>query len=182
MTYWTWARLLTSHLDVGRFELNVHAVSLEVTFKTSVGESVILPCSYTEDKDQVNKVFWRHNDNIAVYEFSPVTNSPGSKVNIRAESFPKEYKNGNYSIKIKELKKADAGEYSCFITPADHYENMKLIVEPKGGEVKDEDEDKENTTNIFAIIIGCIAIVVVFLCVVVILIVRHKRLWIFKKP
>lgn len=67
-----------------------------------------------------------------VYEFSPVSNSPGLKVNIRAESFPDEYKNGNYSIKIKELEKTDAGEYSCFITPADHFENMKLIIEPKG--------------------------------------------------
>ncbi|XP_073669654.1 CD276 antigen-like [Paramisgurnus dabryanus] len=111
--------------------LLIDMVSLKVTVKNFVGESAILPCSYTEDKNQVDKVFWRHNDSKKVYEFSP-GGLQEIKYDIRVESFPEEFVNGNYSIKIKNLEKNDEGEYNCFITPADHYENIHLIIKDKG--------------------------------------------------
>nr|XP_055074615.1 CD276 antigen-like [Misgurnus anguillicaudatus] len=113
--------------------INSKQVCLKVTVQYFVGDSAILNCSYSEDKKQVDKVFWRHNDSKKVYEFSPVNISQDVKSkSIRVESFPDEYKRGNYSIKIKELKTNDEGKYTCFITPADHYENMYLIIKAKG--------------------------------------------------
>lgn len=137
------------------FFVFLNRVSLDVTVKHFVGDSAVLQCSYTADRNKVHTVNWLFNDE-NVYQFSP--GSPEIKNN-RVESFPDEYVKGNYSIKIKKLEQTDEGGYTCLITPAYHHENIHLIIEPKG--VPSVEEEKPKTTrqtNIQIIIICCIVI------------------------
>lgn len=159
----------------------INKFSLEVTVQYFVGESAILPCSYTEDKKQVDKVFWRHNANKKVYEFSPGRISEEVKYDTRAESFPEEYERGNYSIKITKLEKTDEGAYSCFIIPAYHNENMHLIIKAEEKPSKTLIEENQRTQmGITGITIANLIIVILACCVLLFL--RKKRLWIFKPP
>lgn len=147
------------------FVLLIYKVSLEVTVKNFVGESAILLCSYTEDINQVDTVFWRHNDSKKVYEF--ISNgSQEVKYNDRVKSFPEPFKNGNYSIKIEKLEKNDEGEYTCFITPADHYENMYLIIKDKGKPSETLIEGENTPTKPWIIpVVVVVFLVIVLFCV-----------------
>lgn len=159
--------------------INSEQVSLKVTVQYFVGDSGILNCSYSEDIKEVDTVFWRLNGSKKVYEFSPVNISQDVKSkSIRVESFPDEYKRGNYSIKIKELKTNDEGKYTCFITPADHYEDMYLIIKAREEQISIEDENQSTPTIQWLIPTICCIVFFVFLGVLFIL--HKKHLWLFK--
>lgn len=143
------------------FVLLIYKVSLDVTVKNFVGESAILPCSYTEDKNQVDKVFWRHNDSKKVYEYIS-RDSQELKYNNRVSSFHNEFDKGNYSIKIEKLEKNDTGLYSCLITPADHYENMYLIIKAKEEQSSIKDENQGTQRNRW-IILGIVCLMTILL-------------------
>nr|XP_055074612.1 uncharacterized protein LOC129454127 [Misgurnus anguillicaudatus] len=163
--------------------INSEQVSLNVTVQYFVGDSAILNCSYSEDINEVDTVFWRLNGSKKVYEFSPVNISQDVKSkSIRFESFPDEYKRGNYSIKIKELKTNDEGKYTCFIIPADHYEDMYLIIKAREGQTSIEDENQSTQTKPWLITTICCIVIVILIscCVCVFYIMRKKRLCMFK--
>ncbi|XP_059399776.1 CD276 antigen homolog [Carassius carassius] len=98
-----------------------------------VGDSVILPCSYQErvlNPDERN-VFWRYNTYKKVYNIEkgkPITGDQDAVFKDRIESFPSEYKNGNFSIRLNHLNFTDNGEYFCYISKVKQQDKLRLTV------------------------------------------------------
>ncbi|KAB5526183.1 hypothetical protein PHYPO_G00148780 [Pangasianodon hypophthalmus] len=91
---------------------SVSAQSVQVV-NANLGRSVILPCTANHD---TLTAYWRYNDSKTVCDIirgkvnfeeqDPVYKS-------RVESFPSKFAKGNFSIKLSNLKKSDAGIYTC---------------------------------------------------------------------
>ncbi len=100
---------------------SIISVSLDVKVEAVIGGSVVLPCSSAKHdlKLQNINVLWRDRDSETIYDLiegkdSLETQDPRYKN--RAQTFPEEYERGNFSLKITNLTRADAGEFNCFIT------------------------------------------------------------------
>ncbi|XP_073721761.1 uncharacterized protein [Misgurnus anguillicaudatus] len=84
------------------------------------GGSVILPCVTSEIEHKLSdiNVRWRHNGSLIVFDIlhgnGSVENQNSGYKN-RAESFPTEYKKGNFSLKLNNLTHTDGGNYLCYI-------------------------------------------------------------------
>uniref|UniRef100_A0A8C2ISP7 Ig-like domain-containing protein n=1 Tax=Cyprinus carpio TaxID=7962 RepID=A0A8C2ISP7_CYPCA len=103
--------------------ISLISVSLDVTVEAVFGGSVVLPCSSDEHdlKLQDTEVFWRGKDNEIIYNLIKGADSLKSqepRYKNRAQTFPDEYRRGNFSIKLVNLTHADAGTYICYITPS----------------------------------------------------------------
>lgn len=84
------------------------------------GDSVILPCSYQEKvlKPEQMNVFWRYNENIIVFNIEkgiPSTYGQNAMFKDRIDSFPSEYANGNFSLRLSNLELTDKGQFLCSI-------------------------------------------------------------------
>ncbi|XP_016109403.1 CD276 antigen homolog, partial [Sinocyclocheilus grahami] len=111
--------------------VSVISVSLDVKVVGFTGSSVVLPCSSIQHdlKPQDMHVLWRDKDSETIYDLiegkdSLETQDPRYKN--RAQTFPEEYKRGNFSIKLNNLTQADAGEFNCFITHSS-YSNQETV-------------------------------------------------------
>ncbi|RXN12155.1 CD276 antigen-like protein [Labeo rohita] len=94
-------------------------VSLQETVVGFIGGSAVLPCSSKEPPLTIQgiDVRWRHSGQ-SVYDIINVNGSVEEQkheYNNRAETFPEEYKTGNFSLKLNNLQHTDAGEYKCYI-------------------------------------------------------------------
>uniref|UniRef100_A0A672M6A0 Ig-like domain-containing protein n=1 Tax=Sinocyclocheilus grahami TaxID=75366 RepID=A0A672M6A0_SINGR len=123
----------TCHLVYCVFTITVSviSVSLDVKVVGFTGSSVVLPCSSIQHdlKPQDMHVLWRDKDSETIYDLiegkdSLETQDPRYKN--RAQTFPEEYKRGNFSIKLNNLTQADAGEFNCFITHSS-YSNQETV-------------------------------------------------------
>ncbi|XP_072235331.1 CD276 antigen homolog [Leuresthes tenuis] len=85
-----------------------------------VGGNVMLPCSYSEALPEKVNVFWRDKDDNGVLNIennSPETTSTKHKG--RVISFQEEYKKGNFSFTLTNLRVDDGGVYECNIGTED---------------------------------------------------------------
>ena len=103
------------------------------TVEAVIGASVLLPCSSTEHDLELQdiNVHWRHNSSKIVYDIVKGEDSLDSqdpRYKNRAETFPQEYKRGNFSIKLTDLNYTDAGDFNCLITPSNEQKNVQLII------------------------------------------------------
>ncbi|RXN16664.1 V-set domain-containing T-cell activation inhibitor 1-like protein [Labeo rohita] len=103
-----------------------------------VGGSVILPCSNKERelKPEEMNAFWRCNESKIVYNIEQGNfSTQGQDVMFkgRIESFPSEYMNGNFSIRLKHLNFTNGGQFSCFIPLVDEEYKLILIVRVSHG-------------------------------------------------
>ncbi|XP_057184253.1 CD276 antigen-like isoform X1 [Triplophysa rosa] len=173
--------MIVGCLVIYLFAVLLNKVSMEVSVTGHIGENAVLDCSYKADKNKVHVVNWMYNHTHTVYEFSPGS-SQSKPDNEKFESFPKEYADGIYSIKIKKLKQTDQGMYTCIITPADYYTNIQLIVEPKSPhqsfkdttETNIEEGNKKTQKPLEHVTTVCV-VVAVLLFVVILLIVCIKK-------
>nr|XP_055074609.1 CD276 antigen homolog [Misgurnus anguillicaudatus] len=150
------------------------------------GGFVILPCptnSTDELKTEDITVHWRHNDvkivcDIINGEYSGSDQDP--KYKSRAETFPNEYKKGNFSLKLTNLTRADGGDYQCFIIePTSKLVAIQLIVnestahnekqstahseeQPTAG---NEKKEKETRTKCILVVVFCAVMLCVLICV-----------------
>ncbi|KAF4097935.1 hypothetical protein G5714_021943 [Onychostoma macrolepis] len=98
-----------------------------------VGGSVILPCSYKErvlNTEEIN-VFWRYNNSVVVIDIEkgiPLTKEQDAMFKDRIDSFPSDYKKGNFSIRLEHLSFTSIGEFSCFIQNVDKEYKLRLQV------------------------------------------------------
>uniref|UniRef100_A0A672L7Y7 Ig-like domain-containing protein n=1 Tax=Sinocyclocheilus grahami TaxID=75366 RepID=A0A672L7Y7_SINGR len=95
-----------------------------------IGGSVVLPCSSTEP-DQDTEVHWRQNGSKIVYDIIKGEDSveqQDPRYKNRAETFPEEYKRGNFSIKLNDLQHTDAGKYMCLIAHSSEHKTVELII------------------------------------------------------
>ncbi|KAL6462015.1 hypothetical protein MHYP_G00301600 [Metynnis hypsauchen] len=115
------------------FLLLVQKVSLQ-DVQAVVGDAVILPCS-SSDKALQDKVavFWRFQDSFPVYDIvdgRANSDEQAASYKNRVESFPAEWTNGNFSIKLRDVRKTDGGPYTCFL-PTIHVK-MEVQLTVKG--------------------------------------------------
>jgi len=97
-------------------------------FECVVGDSVTLPCLY---ENKQSNVFWRHNvrrNVLNIINGQPSLQKQDPIFQNRAESFPSEYVNGNYSITLKNLELIHAGNYTCFIQESNEEKKLQLYV------------------------------------------------------
>ncbi|XP_023805127.1 T-cell surface glycoprotein CD4 isoform X2 [Oryzias latipes] len=96
----------------------------------SVGGSVLLPCIFSEPLPNQINVFWRDKDDNAVFNIengSPVFSDQNQRYQNRVFSFQEEFKNGNFSIQMKNLQISDSDTYVCNIVPG-HKRRVQLRV------------------------------------------------------
>ncbi|RXN12158.1 CD276 antigen-like protein [Labeo rohita] len=95
-------------------------VSLQETVVGFIGDSVVLPCFSKKPPLTIQDitVLWRYKYDLNVYDIIKGKGSveeQNQEYNNRAETFPEEYKTGNFSLKLNNLQHTDAGKYQCYI-------------------------------------------------------------------
>ncbi|CAK6978184.1 hemicentin-1-like isoform X8 [Scomber scombrus] len=101
------------------------------------GSDVILPCSLGSRQDITNKKFeWKKGGCLMfLYDNGPVNENnqtQDQQFKGRVSHFPDELKSGNASITIRDMKKADTGDYTCEfpdLQPSQIF-HIKLVLEP----------------------------------------------------
>jgi len=91
-----------------------------------------LPCSYQERKlntEEIN-VFWRYKQKIKVYDIEK--GIPKEKQDPmfkdRIEGFPSEHADGNFSLKLSDLRLTDEGQFLCDILDVKKERKLTLLV------------------------------------------------------
>uniref|UniRef100_A0A8C1RHY1 Ig-like domain-containing protein n=1 Tax=Cyprinus carpio TaxID=7962 RepID=A0A8C1RHY1_CYPCA len=140
------------------FAVLINKVSLDVTVEAVFGGSVVLPCSSDEHdlKLQDIDVFWRGKDNAVIYNLikgADSLDSQDQRYKNRAQTFPDEYKKGNFSIKLVNLTHTDAGKFICYITPSDEQETVQLIIKES---TEQENHGPETQFNWWQILLICV--------------------------
>lgn len=82
----------------------------------SVGGTVVLPCIYSDPLPPTFSVYWRDKNDLSVLDIvrsSENKTSQHQRFRGRVFSFPLLYRNGNFSVEMKELKPEDQGPYEC---------------------------------------------------------------------
>lgn len=99
--------------------------------------SVVLSC-FVNDSELQNKikdvnVYWRFNNSKIVIDIiggNRTAEDQAPEYKNGVETFPEEYKKGNFSIKISNIKKTHTGKYTCTITgPFQKEMHTELFVE-----------------------------------------------------
>ncbi|RXN10606.1 CD276 antigen-like protein [Labeo rohita] len=110
-------------------------VSLQETVVGFIGGSVVLPCFSKKPPLTIQDitVLWRDKYDLKVYDIinSKVSvEGQNQEYNNRAETFPEEYKTGNFSLKLNNLQHTDAGKYQCYIISEESDDwIVKLLIE-----------------------------------------------------
>uniref|UniRef100_A0A3P9D9W7 Ig-like domain-containing protein n=1 Tax=Maylandia zebra TaxID=106582 RepID=A0A3P9D9W7_9CICH len=76
---------------------------------------VVLPCIYSERLSESVNTFWRDKDDKVVLDINSREDKMDPKLTGHVFSFPDQYKTGNLSIIIKDLRADAAGQYECDI-------------------------------------------------------------------
>ncbi|KAF3688293.1 CD276 antigen -like protein Precursor [Channa argus] len=84
------------------------------------GGNVLLPCVYERRDSSSNKVnvFWRdkYDDHVLdIIQNEADRQFQHQNFIDRVEGFPDQYKKGNFSIILKDLRQSDSGVYECFV-------------------------------------------------------------------
>ncbi|XP_051551064.1 CD276 antigen homolog isoform X2 [Myxocyprinus asiaticus] len=115
------------------FILLICKASLQVTVVGFTGDSIVLPCSSSNNdlKREEITVYWRHNSSRNVYNIINGKDSiegQNTAYKNRVETFPEEYVKGNFSLKLNNLQYTDGGKYICYITKALQNPTVELLI------------------------------------------------------
>ncbi|RXN07790.1 V-set domain-containing T-cell activation inhibitor 1-like protein [Labeo rohita] len=135
------------------FAVLINKGCLQVTVEAVIGGSVVLPCSSTEShlKLQNSNVHWRHNDSKIVYDIVKGDVSiafQDSQYKNRTETFPHEYVRRNFSIKLNNLQRTDAGTYICYITNSSDFKGQIVHLHIKGHHDHQNQHQKQDTNPV----------------------------------
>uniref|UniRef100_A0A3P9C9A4 Ig-like domain-containing protein n=1 Tax=Maylandia zebra TaxID=106582 RepID=A0A3P9C9A4_9CICH len=89
---------------------------------------VVLPCIYSERLSESVNTFWRDKDDKVVLDINSREDKMDPKLTGHVFSFPDQYKTGNLSIIIKDLRADAAGQYECDIPKVSCQTKMTLKV------------------------------------------------------
>ncbi|XP_068072577.2 V-set domain-containing T-cell activation inhibitor 1-like [Danio rerio] len=112
-----------------------HKLSLQESIVGFIGDSSVIECSTRQPELTVQDIImcWRHN-NLNVYDIingQVSVEGQNQEYKNRAETFPDEYKNGNFSLKLNNLQHSDKGRYTCYIIRQSILKSFNLIVKEK---------------------------------------------------
>ncbi len=104
--------------------LGSYSDPVSVIVEGFVGDVAVFFCSIPESEIQgkIEKfsVHWRHEDGgkkvCDIIDGNGTCQNQAPEYKNRVETFPEEYKKGNFSIKLNCLQKTDARKYHCYIT------------------------------------------------------------------
>ncbi|XP_050957064.1 V-set domain-containing T-cell activation inhibitor 1-like [Labeo rohita] len=155
------------------FAVLISKVCLQVTVVGFIGGSVVLPCSSTAHnfKLQDINVLWRDKRSESICNVIKGEDSverQGVRYKNRTETFPEDYLRGNFSIKLKNLTRTDAGEFSCFITHSHELCTVQLIINEtagKGNQSSEQENHGPETQSDWTVLI-CVFIVLIVIIVV----------------
>lgn len=112
--------------------LLIHSGTCQILTQNGVvGNAVLLSCKAPDPTDGNIDVFWRDGNDNAVLNIIGGQPEPGSssqKYSSRVDSFREEFRNGNFSIKLKKLQLGDADTYQCNIPDQDFSSSIKLEI------------------------------------------------------
>ncbi|XP_028812952.1 uncharacterized protein LOC114766379 [Denticeps clupeoides] len=80
-----------------------------------LGEDVILSCS-VDSSEQIEEVVWKTDQDIIVLQYKDgevLPDSSHERYRGRAEFFPAEIHKGNFSLRLKEVRTEDKGDFMC---------------------------------------------------------------------
>ncbi|KAG1939889.1 CD276 antigen isoform X2 [Pimephales promelas] len=109
--------MLKSVLLVCFFILVLNEASVQETVQVFIGDSVVLPCRSPRQPTKFT-AYWRYEDSKNVYDIQDGVASTKEQEPVyksRTESFPAEYSQGNFSLKLRKLQNIDAGSFCCFL-------------------------------------------------------------------
>ncbi|XP_048023166.1 matrix remodeling-associated protein 8-like isoform X2 [Megalobrama amblycephala] len=127
--------------DIQTVELLIE-VPLQVPIEDVIGGSAVLPCSARERifTTEDITVKWRHNKTLNVFDIikgEVSVEKQDSSYKNRTATFPEEYLNGNFSLKLNNLQHNDTGIYKCYITNELIIQSVKLEIN-QGAQSKPE--------------------------------------------
>ncbi|KAG1939892.1 HERV-H LTR-associating protein [Pimephales promelas] len=99
------------------FILVLNEASVQETVQVFIGDSVVLPCRSPRQPTKFT-AYWRYEDSKNVYDIQDGVASTKEQEPVyksRTESFPAEYSQGNFSLKLRKLQNIDAGSFCCFL-------------------------------------------------------------------
>lgn len=105
----------------------------QVNAEGTIGGSVFLPCASSKIEHilQDINVLWKYKDSMNVYAIikgSATMEYQNPKYKNRAETVYEDYRNGNFTLKLNNLTRIDAGTYQCFITHSSEFMTVLLHV------------------------------------------------------
>ncbi|XP_062405697.1 uncharacterized protein LOC134095982 isoform X2 [Sardina pilchardus] len=103
-----------------------------------VGEEVVLPCSVDSHipPEKLEEVAWKRTDNeilVLLYQHGVVLNdSSHERYKGRAEFFLSEIAKGNFSLRLKDVRTEDKGEFICVAHSGNIFANTTVVVPSLG--------------------------------------------------
>lgn len=92
-----------------------------------IGGDVLLPCLYSGSLPTTINAFWRDkDDNVVLDIIDSKESKTDAKFKGRVLSDPHRYKDGNFSVLIRDLRADDAGPYNCYIPKVDYEDRVTL--------------------------------------------------------
>ncbi|XP_050951402.1 myelin-oligodendrocyte glycoprotein [Labeo rohita] len=126
--------MVKSVLLVCFFTLVLIEASVQEAVQGFIGDFAVLPCHPGNRQLTVITAHWRYEDRKNVYDIQNgkgTTKEQDSEYKGRTETFPAEYSNGNFSLRLGNLQKSDEGSYCCFIPEFGLNECVSLQVKEK---------------------------------------------------
>ncbi|XP_050951501.1 V-set domain-containing T-cell activation inhibitor 1 [Labeo rohita] len=147
--------------------LMANEVSLQETVVGFIGGSVVLPCFSKKPPITIQDitVLWRNKYDLNVYEINKgkvSVEGQNQEYNNRAETFPEEYKTGNFSLKLNNLQHTDAGKYLCYIMSKESEDwIVELLIEERP-ERQLPNEGTKPRPEMLVMIISILCICIIF--------------------
>ncbi|XP_030009471.1 uncharacterized protein LOC115432695 [Sphaeramia orbicularis] len=117
--------------------LTADEASAQRSVHVSEGADAVLPCTYPGGPPPSDvSIYWKdkHDNQVLTIQndkMDPRNQSPGYRN--RTQSFPHQYKDGNFSLVLMKVDGSDAGLFECHIIPEGFQQNVRLNVTSKRG-------------------------------------------------
>ncbi|XP_057181949.1 CD276 antigen-like isoform X1 [Triplophysa rosa] len=134
-----------------------------------IGCNVSLPCASSKNEQnlQAINVLWRYNDStnvLAIINGEASVEHQKLKYKYRTQTFPDQYTDGNFTLKLNNLTHTDAGTYQCLISHSLEHVTVLLLVN-ESPEEKPSDVGGGKRTILILMI--CVSLFIVIICIVI---------------
>ncbi|KAI7791159.1 hypothetical protein IRJ41_011039 [Triplophysa rosa] len=127
---------------------------------------VFLPCkSSKNDQNLLDiNVLWRYNGStnvLAIINGEASVEHQKLKYKNRTQTFPDQYTDGNFTLKLNNLTHTDAGTYQCYITHSSERVTVQLLV-IESPEEKSSDVGGKRTIFIPVICVSLFIVIILY--------------------